>query len=73
MKRQTKHTSGEQEQLAAQEQQQVAAREFSSTDELLRHDAAQTLVPPAVANRLAQTLRHEPKPERSWWQRMFGR
>jgi hypothetical protein len=73
MKRQTKHTSQEQEQLAAQEKQQVAAQEFASPEALLRHDAAQTLVPPAVANRLAESLRSEPKPERSWWQRIFGR
>jgi hypothetical protein len=74
MKRQTKHTSQEQEQAAGQEkQQQVTAREFTSPEELLRHDAAQTLVPPTVANRLAESLRSEPKPERSWWQRMFGR
>ncbi|MFO1511737.1 MAG: hypothetical protein U1F83_02300 [Verrucomicrobiota bacterium] len=73
MKRQTKHTSQEQEQLAAHEKQQVAAREFTSPEQLLKHDAAQTLVPPAVANRLAESLRSEPKQERSWWRRMFGR
>jgi hypothetical protein len=72
MKRQTKHTSQEQEQLAAQEKQRLVAREFSSPEELLQHDAAQTAVPPAVADRLAQSLQNEPKPERSWWRRMFG-
>jgi len=73
MKRQTKHTSEEQEQLAEHEKQQVVAREFASPEELLRHDASQTTVPPAVADRLAQSLRSEPKPEQSWWRRMFGR
>lgn len=75
MKRQTRHTSEEQAQLAAQEQQQqqATAREFKSPEELLQHDAAQTFVPPAVADRLARSLRTEPKPERTWWQRMFGR
>jgi len=72
MKRQTKHTSQEQEELVAQEKQQVTAREFTSPEELLQHDAAQTMVPPTVANRLADSLRSEPKPERSWWRRMFG-
>jgi len=72
MKRQTKHTSQEQAELATQEKQQVTAREFASPEELLQHDAAQTLVPPTVANRLADSLRSEPKPERSWWRRMFG-
>ena len=72
MKRQTKHTSQEQEQLAKTESQQVSAREFASTEELLRHDASQTNVPPAIAERLARSIQNEPKPERSWWRRMLG-
>lgn len=69
-----KHESKQQqrEQLVAKSTQETTAREFATTEELLRHDAAQTLVPPAVADRLAQSLRNEPKPERSWWRRMFG-
>lgn len=73
MKRQTKHTSTEQAELTAQEQQQAVAREFASTEELLRHDAAHVYVPPAVAHRLAQSLRHEPKPQRPWWHNLFNR
>jgi hypothetical protein len=74
MKQQTKHTSQEQAQLAeAVNKQQVSVREFASSEELLQHDAAHVVVPPAVANRLAESLRSEPKPERSWWRRMFGR
>lgn len=65
--------SQEQEHVAEVQSQQTTTREFTSPEELLKHDAAQTLVPPAVADRLAQSLRNEPKPERSWWRRMFGR
>jgi len=72
MKRQTKHTSQEQEQLAETESPQVSPREFASTEELLRHDASQTNVPPAIAERLARSIQNEPKPERSWWRRMLG-
>jgi len=75
MKHESKQRSQEQEQLAAAATQQTNtnSREFATTDELLRHDAAQVEVPPAVAERLAQSLRHAPPPERPWWKRVFGR
>jgi len=47
------------------------ARQFATAEELLRFDAAQTEVPPGVAERLQETIRQEPKPEPSWWQRWF--
>ena len=72
MKRQVKHTSQEQEQLSEVNAQQTSAREFATTEELLRHDASQTTVPPAIAERLARSIENEPKPERSWWRRMLG-
>lgn len=72
MKRQTKLTSQEQAQLSETKSQQMSAREFASAEELLRHDASQTTVPPAVAERLSQSIQKEPKPERSWWQRLLG-
>jgi hypothetical protein len=72
MKRQVKHTSQEQEQLSEVNTQQTSAREFASTEELLRHDASQTAVPPAIAERLARSIQNEPKPARSWWRRMLG-
>lgn len=73
MKHRIEARSQEQTQVTEVQSQKTAAREFTSPEGLLRHDAAQTLVPPAVADRLAQSLRNEPKPERSWWRRMFGR
>ena len=72
MKHRTEQKSQEQEHVAETQSQQTYAREFTSPEELLQLDAAQTPVPPAVANRLADSLRTEPKPERSWWRRMFG-
>ena len=61
------------EEIASQQQsaQETAALEFASAEELLRHDAAQAPVPPAVAERLQKSIANDPKPERSWWQRLF--
>ena len=49
MKHQTKLTQQEQEQLAAEQQQtqSPSAREFASVEEMLRHDALHTPVPPS--------------------------
>ena len=73
MNHRTEQKSQEQEQIAETHSQQTSTREFATTEELLQHDAAQTVVPPAVADRLAHSLRNEPKQERSWWRRMFSR
>ncbi len=56
------------------EQLKTDAKEFSSVEELLRHDAAQIAVPPAVAVKLNKSLADVPKPEiKSWWQRFVSR
>lgn len=68
MKQKTNLNSSSQQQKSTEEK----VREFASTDELLRHDAAQTEVPPAIAQRLTQSLQREPKPGRSWWRRLTG-
>jgi len=73
MKRQTKLTSQEQQQLTETKSQQISAREFASAEELLRHDASQTSVPPAIAERLSQSIQKEPKPAQSWWRRFLDR
>jgi len=53
--------------------QKSPAREFASAEELLRHDASQTIVPPAIAERLSQSIQNEPKPAQSWWRRLLDR
>jgi len=64
----------EQEEIIAQEQQTAseATREFATHEELLRHDAAQTPVPPGIEERLQKAVGAEPKPK-SWWERLFGK
>lgn len=66
----SKQQEHKQEQLS---QHQVT--EFASSDELLRHDAARTQVPPEIAVRLKASLAqiaaaNAPKP---WWKAWLGR
>ena len=72
MKQKTKLTTEEQNQLSEAQLKPGATREFTSAEELLRHDAAQTVVPATVSKRLGESIQFEPKPERSWWQRLTG-
>lgn len=46
--------------------------EFATAEELLRHDALHTPVPPAIGQRLRESLGPLPAPRRSWWRRLFG-
>ena len=57
------------EQTGAQE----TARSYSSVEEMLRDDAASNGPPPALAHRVADSIAKEPKPARTWWQRVFSR
>ena len=75
MKQENKLTRKEQEQLAAEQQQtqSPSAREFASVEEMLRHDARHTLVPPTVASRLEESVKQlPPASSRAWWRRFFG-
>jgi hypothetical protein len=75
MKRETKLTQNEQEQLAAEQQQTQpsSAREFANVEEMLRHDALHTPVPPTIAYRLEESVKElPPSASRAWWRRFFG-
>lgn len=61
-----------QEQVVEQQTQQQAAREFENSDELLRFDAAQTTVPPEIAERLKRTTRSVSPPKAGWFKRLFN-
>ena len=73
MKHESKHRSREQEQLANNTSQQSTAREFATVEELLRHDAAKTEVPPVIAERLTKSIQNLPRPSRTWWERLLKR
>ena len=75
MNRRSKLTSQEnsQEQVMGQQQShQQSGMEFASVDEMLRHDALHTPVPPAIASRLRESISQVPAPPKPWWRRMFG-
>lgn len=76
MNRQTKLNSQEQEQTqaqsAAQQAQQAPAREFATPEEMLRHDALHTPVPPTIAHRLQESIGKTPPQALSWWRRLLG-
>ena len=66
--RQVEERSTEQQQTTGQQ----TGLAFDSVEELLRYDNLQTIPPPAIAERLKISLEQEPKPKRSWWQRLFA-
>jgi len=72
MKQQTKF-SQKQEHVEEQQTQANTASEFANTEELLRHDAAQTTVPPQVAERLKRSTTNAAPPRSGWIKRIFGR
>jgi len=72
MKQQTK-LSENKEHVAEQQTQSDPAKEFATSDELLRFDAAQTTVPPGIAQRLQKSAAEiRPATSRSWWKNVFG-
>jgi hypothetical protein len=46
--------------------------DFATTEELLRHDALHTPVPPAIGDRLLASIGQAPAPRRPWWRRWLG-
>ena len=50
-----------------------AGLEFSSAEEMIRYDAAQTPPPPTLGQRVQDSVNREPRPKRSWWARLFRR
>ena len=73
-KKLTSQQRTDEQELAArvQENQQAAVQEFASVEEMLRHDALRTPVPPAIAHRLRDSVANLPQPARPWWRRLLG-
>jgi hypothetical protein len=76
MKQESKLNSRQQEQAqpqtSAEQTQRSAAQEFATPEDLLRHDALHTPVPPTIAHRLAESISKETAQPQSWWRRLFG-
>ena len=62
----------EQQQSAIEQTQQAAGQEFATPEDLLRHDALHTPVPPSIAHRLADSIGKTAPPPQSWWRRLLG-
>jgi len=62
----------EQPQTTVQQTQQAVAHEFATPEEMLRHDALHTPVPPTVAQRLQESIGKAPPRAQSWWRRLLG-
>ena len=62
----------EQEQAPLQHTQQPAVHQFANPEEMLRHDALRTPVPPAIAHRLRESIGKPPPQGQQWWKRWFG-
>jgi hypothetical protein len=75
MKRQHKLNSREreeQQEAVLEKLTEQTIREFGSPEELLRHDALHTPVPPAIAHRLLESIGAPAPTARSWWRRLLG-
>jgi hypothetical protein len=52
---------------------QEQGRQFASVEEIIRTDKQQVEVPPAIAERLNESIAGGPSPrKKSWWRRIFG-
>jgi hypothetical protein len=72
MKQEQKLSTGQEQELSAQTRTvNTTELHFETAEQLLRHDAAQTPVPPEIARRLNKSVAESPPPRRSWW-RLFG-
>ena len=72
-KKLTSQQQAEEQQTTAHQEQTKPGIEFGSVDEMLRHDASQTPVPPGIEHRLQESLSQSSTTAPSWWRRFFGR
>jgi hypothetical protein len=74
LKRISSHQQEEQQsQLAEHQAQSQGSLEFRSPEELLRHDAVHTPVPPGIQRRLEESIAREGiGQKRPWWRRLFS-
>lgn len=71
MKQQTK-LSQEQQHAETHQTKSQTGQEFAGAEELLRFDAAQTVVPPQIAERLKRSAQDAVPPRTSWIKRLFN-
>jgi hypothetical protein len=57
--------------LGSQQRSQKCGHQFASAEEMLRHNALHTPVPPSIARRLQQSIGCHAPASSSWWRRFF--
>jgi hypothetical protein len=68
----TRQQAEEQQSVTSQQTKNQSELEFASVEDMLRHDALHTPVPPAIAHRLQSSLEQlQPTARPSWWRRIF--
>lgn len=70
MKQRTKLTQDQQHAQAHHSEQQTG-QEFASTEELVRHDAAEITVPPQIEQKLKRSIANALPQKTSWIKRFF--
>jgi hypothetical protein len=70
---QQQQRQGQEEHFDLPSAQRQAHHQFSSVEELIRYDAAQTAPSDSLAHRVNHSIASEPKPSTSWWRRLFLR
>jgi hypothetical protein len=68
MKQESKLTHSQSTAARETNQTDSAPLEFQTTEELLRHDAAQVELPPSLLERIRHSVATEKNP---WWRRLF--
>jgi hypothetical protein len=72
-KKVTTRQQAEEQQNALSQQQSQHETEFATVEDMLRHDADHTPVPPSIARRLQESVSQlPPPPPRAWWRKLFG-
>ncbi|MDX2227398.1 MAG: hypothetical protein SFY92_09955 [Verrucomicrobiae bacterium] len=46
--------------------------EFRTPEELIRHDAQQTVVPATLRPRVGRAIKEESRPSKPWWKKILG-
>lgn len=72
MNRQSQFHSREQQREGESLREQTQPIEFATAEQMLRHDALHTPVPPSIADRLQESAARLPAPARPWWRRLLG-
>jgi hypothetical protein len=66
-----KLTQRQEKQQETTEVQKAAESEFQNAEDLLRHDALHTPVPPGIARRLQESLDKASPSPTPWWRRFL--